>query len=1039
MFLVRCMTYFKKLPIFELCCFCSLHTPIPMNNHTSRVLVFVIACLISCSLKSYSQDAGERDTRAEVRLRSWINPLTEFSHIAGPRIDSVTVIDANNIVNVYFAPQLSYYPFREHHIQPFNESLKDELGWRYRRYTITSYTNGFNIEQLVPNLYRTQIEIDTARIIRSSPERPLIIKRKDGLTPVYGLYGKSIALWQSHGYYYEASLDRWEWQRAKLFGTVEDISTMAYVTPYLVPMLENAGASLFLPRERDTGMNEVIVDNDISTGSSEVIIQLNDVISDTVTGFLLTDTIFSLQNPFRMGTALRVRGGSAIYIPDIPESGNYALYISWPLSPDNSNSVNYAVNHTGGTTTFEVDQTVGGPTWHYLGTFHFREGKDTINGSVEVSGSSVEEAWVGFDAMKFGGGMGNVARRPAGAVLPNQRSVDESLQSETNQDTKVPVTSWKISGKPRYTEGSRYWLQYAGMPDSLVYTPNMYRNDYNDDYMSRALWVNYLSADPGEVADQPSGLGIPVDIAFAFHTDAGVTPNDSIIGTLAIYSTATDGGKFPDGTSRMASRDLNDIVQTQIINDIRYGFNHQWTRRGLWDRPYYEARRPNVPAMLLELLSHQNLADQQYGLDPRFRFAASRAIYKGMLRYFAYNDNRPYVVQPLPVTGFAVMPAGEKRVRLSWAPQADPLEPSAMPDRYKVYIRTGDSGFDNGTITENTSAEFNIDEYNIVYSFKVTAINDGGESFDSEILAAGISSESSGSVLIVNAFDRVSGPEWFDREGMAGVAWWQDRGVPRYYDFVTIGNQYDFNRHSPWLDDDAPGWGATWSDMEGMVIPGNTFDFPAIQGSSILRAGYSFYSVSDEYFNSVPVDSEAFGTVSIILGEEKSTYGFPDRTVPEFSVYTPAFMDRIKQLTEEGINIFMSGAYAGTDLMLSHNDSTAIKFAARYLRFAPRTNLAVNSGELYSTDSAQPWFYGTYSFNTGYSPQIYSVEAPDAIEPAGKGAATAFRYSQNHTSAGVIYRGEYGTVILGFPFETLVDADQRDRLMKQVLEFFERR
>jgi hypothetical protein len=1033
------MTYFKKLPIFELCCFFSLHIPVPMKSHTLRVVLIAFASLFAGNLNSFSQDAGERDPRAEGRLRSWISPLNEFYHIASPRIDSVTVIEEENIVNVFFAPQLSYYPFRENHIQLLNETLKDELGWRYRRSSIVSYSNGFDLKELVPNLYRSLIEIDTARIIPSSPERPIIIKRKDRETPVYGLYGKGIALWQSHGFYYEASLDRWEWQRAKLFGTVEDISTMAYVTPYLVPMLENAGASLFLPRERDTGMNEVIVDNDISTGSSEVIIQLYDGISDTTSGFLLTDTIFSLQNPFRMGTALRVRGGSAIYIPDIPESGNYALYISWPSVRDNSNLVEYSVHHTGGTTTFEVDQRVGGPTWHYLGTFHFREGKDTTNGSVEVTDSSGEEAWVGLDAMKFGGGMGNVARRPAGAVLPNQRSVDASLQSEIDQDAKVTVTSWKISGKPRYTEGARYWLQYAGMPDSLVYTPNMYLNDYNDDYMSRALWVNYLSADPGEVADKPSGLGIPVDIAFAFHTDAGVTPNDSIIGTLAIYSTATDGGRFPDGTSRMASRDLNDIVQTQIVNDIRFGFNYKWTRRGLWDRPYYEARRPSVPTMLLELLSHQNLADQQYGLDPRFRFAASRAIYKGMLRYFAYNDNRPYVVQPLPVKGFSVMPAGEKRVRLSWEPQSDPIEPSAMPDRYKVYIRTGDSGFDNGMITENTTAEFELDEYDKVYSFKVTAINDGGESFDSEILAAGISSISSGNILVVNAFDRISGPEWFDRDGMAGVAWWYDKGVPRYYDFVTIGNQYDFDRSSPWLDDDAPGWGATWSDMEGMVVPGNTFDFSVVHGSSIMKAGYSFFSTSDEYFDSQPIDSETFGAVSIILGEEKSTYGFPDRSVPEFSVYTPAFMERIKQVTDDGIHIFMSGAYVGTDLLHSQTDTAALNFAAKYLHFAPRTNLAVNSGELYTTDAAMPDFSGRYTFNTGYSKSVYTVEAPDAIEPAVKGAATAFRYSQNHTSAGVIYRGEYGTVILGFPFETLVDADQRDRLMKQVLEFFERR
>ena len=34
----------------------------------------------------------------------------------------------------------------------------------------------------------------------------------------------------------------------------------------LVPMLENAGAGVFLPRERDWQVHEVIVDNDGSSG-----------------------------------------------------------------------------------------------------------------------------------------------------------------------------------------------------------------------------------------------------------------------------------------------------------------------------------------------------------------------------------------------------------------------------------------------------------------------------------------------------------------------------------------------------------------------------------------------------------------------------------------------------------------------------------------------------------------------------------------------------------------------------------------------------
>ncbi len=208
-------------------------------------------------------------------------------------------------------------------------------------------------------------------------------------------------------------------------------------------------------------------------------------------------------------------------------------------------------------------------------------------------------------------------------------------------------------------------------------------------------------------------------------------------------------------------------------------------------------------------------------------------------------------------------------------------------------------------------------------------------------------------------------------------------GFPGNYDISPVGDQYDFDRSSPWLDDDSPGWGASYSDMEGRVIPGNTFDFSIIHGSSILKAGYSFYSVSDEYFCSEPIPASSYTAIDIIMGEEKTTPGFPDKNKVEFSIYTPDFMNRLKEATAAGANIFLSGSYIGTDLGLAYTDSTAINFASEYLGFKPRTGHAVNSGEFYSTDIASSNFKLRSVFNTSLNNgEIYQVEAPDAIEPA---------------------------------------------------------
>ena len=53
-----------------------------------------------------------------------------------------------------------------------------------------------------------------------------------------------------------------------------------------------------------------------------------------------------------------------------------------------------------------------------------------------------------------------------------------------------------------------------------------------------------------------------------------------------------------------------------------------------------------------------------------------------------------------------------------------------------------------------------------------------------------------------------------------------DQGVPWHEDLHTVGAQYDYLKASPWLDDDSPGHGASYADLEEVVIPGNSFDFP---------------------------------------------------------------------------------------------------------------------------------------------------------------------------------------------------------------------
>ena len=981
--------------------------------------------------------------KTENRLKKQVNLIPRWSHVGRIRVDSISILSDQPLIQLYFSTPLSYIPVRESEVTKIEKLVRGELGRKYRNYPIKIYTDHHLLNDLIPNPLRTKTAIDRSRISENKTNRIPVVRQINKDTPLSGLYNHNIALWDSHGWYYESKLDRWEWQRARLFGTVEDMSTMSFVLPYLVPMLENSGASVFLPRERDWQSDEVIVDNDRSTSGSEMIIPDGLSAEQFHSGFLQKDTLISGDNPFRDGTSLRfnsLRENKSIkYIPFFGKKGRYSVSVTYQDNESSLSDVKYTVYHAGGQSEFLVNQKIGGGTWIYLGTFDFNAGKNPETGMVTISCSNEVQGIISADAVKFGGGMGNVARRPAEELLPNKKSLPDSQIAANETERNNPqLFGYKLSGKARYLEAARYYLQSSGFPDTLTYNLNKDKNDYNDDYQSRGAWVNYLIGQPNGSSNHSeiNGLKIPIDLAFAFHTDAGVTPNDSIIGTLGIYSSIANHSQFPDGTSRMASRDLSDMIQTQVVDDIRQLYHPGWTRRGLWDKQYSEAYRPNVPSMLLELFSHQNIADMKFGLDPRFRFTVGRSIYKAMLKFISFQENRPFCVQPLPVDHFAITALSENTIRLSWSAVNDPLESSAKPTKYKVYKRINDQGFDNGVIVQDTVLTIKLDRNDQIYSFRVTAINAGGESFPGETLAVGLKSNSKGNILIVNGFNRICGPSVFDNGTTAGVAWWQDQGVADRQDISFTGFQYDFDRRSKWLDDDSPGWGASYGDMEGKVIPGNSFDYPFTHGKAIMEAGYSFVSVSDEVFCQRNFNVSPYFATDLILGEERTTSSLKDTKQPEFKIYTADFMSKVSAITQNGGRIFISGAYLGSEFGES-GDSIATAFARDILHFKWRTGHASKGGAFYATDYARKWLSGKWRFNVGYNPDFYTVEAPDGIEPAGKDAITAFRYKENNVSAGVLYNGNYKVVSMGIPFEAIPENSDRTAIMQQVIHFFE--
>src|SRR5690606_36585385 len=180
--------------------------------------------------------------------------------------------------------------------------------------------------------------------------------------------------------------------------------------------------------------------------------------------------------------------------------------------------------------------------------------------------------------------------------------------------------------------------------------------------------------------------GVPMDMYLSWHTDAGVDER-GITGTLVIYSTsdAENNLEFPDGRSRWLNRDLASLNEEEIMRSARGEYTITWKRRHIHNRELSETTRANVPSALIELLSHQNLNDMKYGLDPRFQFDISRAIYKAMLRFIAYSNGYEPIIQPLATMHPAARHTGGGNIEITWRPQDDPLEPTAVADGYILY------------------------------------------------------------------------------------------------------------------------------------------------------------------------------------------------------------------------------------------------------------------------------------------------------------------------------------------------------------------
>lgn len=653
----------------------------------------------------------------------------------------------------------------------------------------------------------------------------------------------------------------------------------------------------------------------------------------TETGTWSNGTIAGYGGTYRTNVASAHTTATACFIPTVAISGLYWVSIRYISGVNRATDVKYAITHAGGTTTFTVNQEIHGDTWVYLGQFYFFAGG---NYKVTISNRSADSTQaIIADAVRLGGGTGQTPDCLNGGVA---------------------------SGRPRFEESARQFARFQGHPpcreDVTV------RPIYTEWELSRGL-VNEINN----------------AVFVSFHTNAG--------GGTGTESYRYNGLGSSQPNITPGSTQLRDSIHRQLIADIRAGWRSTWTDRGVKTANLGELRElRTIPGTLLELGFHDHAGDAAAMKDPEFRRLAARAIYKGILKFFKYRDGIPVTFLPEEPILVAARNTGHHRIRLSWAPPATGGIYGDPATGYRVYVSENGRGFANAIEVTDTTYLFKA-KPNKTYFFKITAVNAGGESFASSVVAAHTPRHAMShkhkpvKYLLVDGFDRLDASAMLLK-----------------FESSALGN------------------------VRRMVLNSmNNYSYMVEHGNGLAQCDVAFDGVQNEVVSAGKVELSKYFAVDWFVGEESTAGRSIDSTEKL----------RLKNYLDHGGRLLISGAEIGWDLGRSASPNADTGFYNDYLK------------AVYVSDGAGTYnFNGTSGFFNGGSGTLgngingsYNVDFPDVVDTTG-GSELVLNYTGGTgtgTGAGVGYKGRFRVLYFGFPIEAIIDETVRNSIICQSVDY----
>ncbi|MEL6863160.1 MAG: N-acetylmuramoyl-L-alanine amidase [Bacteroidota bacterium] len=510
------------------------------------------------------------------------------------------------------------------------------------------------------------------------------------------------------------------------------------------------------------------------------------------------------------------------------------------------------------------------------------------------------------------------------------------------------------SKEPRFEEAAKYYAQFQGYPNPT------------NDVLTRPMYAEW-ELEKGSRKEQRNAIYVSI------HTNGSRSDGTE---TYIHHARPTPG-----------SRTLQQHIHGALIGDLRGGWQSSWRDRGRKRADFGELRGlRTMPGVLVELAFHDNPKEARDLTTPAFRQLTARAIYKGIARYYAEKDGRRAIFLPEAPSHLQARSQGTERIVLKWKA---PSYGGILGDRakgYKVYMSQHGKAFGPGIYCAKNEFIFDQLEASSTYYFRITALNEGGESFPTAVVAVKTPSSEAQQVkyLIVDGYDRL------------------DRGL------------------APQIQERKPAFRPLGKVRRVFLEQMNQFDYMADHASALAQTAVAFDGASNEAVADRLISLKDYDGIDWYLGRESTN----DQTL------SAREQKVLRQYLDRGGKLIISGSELAYDLDHKNNGRS---FYRNYLKATYRGDNAQCSRFQSGKNKSFSDLKASLA-NSAYG--YYEVTSPDFIQPT-KEAAAVLQY-RNRKTAAVAYQGRFGVVNFAFPLETIGSDELRATLFQQSIDFLHR-